>query len=238
MTSPQATIATPSQTAFKAVTLPSKVEVFYQEAGSVSDKPTILLLHGFPSSSNQYRNLIPLLAPHYHVLAPDLPGFGFTGVPTAIAYQYTFASLTDTIEQFLDALQVTTFIPYGFDYGAPITWRLTLRRPGAIKAIVNQNGNAYDEGLGSTFWAGLQKWWASGLDSDREAVRAAALSLEATKFQYNHGAHAPSTPTSPSSTSPSCHDPATPTSSSCSSRITPQISSCTLKSISTSGTAR
>ncbi|KAG8854579.1 hypothetical protein FRB96_007449 [Tulasnella sp. 330] len=188
MSSSQTNLATPPQTVFKSITLPNKVEIFYQESGSISDKPTLLLLHGFPSSSNQYRNLIPLLAPHYHVLAPDLPGFGFTNIPSSIAFQYTFTSLTDTVEQFLDALKVTKFVPYGFDYGAPITWRLALRRPEAIKAIVSQNGNAYDEGLGATFWAGLQKWWASGLDSDRDVVRAAALSYEHVKFQYLHGA--------------------------------------------------
>jgi pimeloyl-ACP methyl ester carboxylesterase len=123
------------------------LNLFYRTAGC-SKNPTILLLHGFPSSSHQYRNLIPLLAGKYHILAPDLPGFGFTTVPPAREYSYTFSSLATTVGLFLDALSIGSFSVYIFDYGAPTVLRPALQRPNAITAIISQNGNAYDEGLG------------------------------------------------------------------------------------------
>ncbi|KAI9802345.1 MAG: hypothetical protein M1833_001851 [Piccolia ochrophora] len=166
------------------------VDVFYREAGP-PDGPVILLLHGFPSSSHQYRNLIPLLAQRYRVLAPDFPGFGFTKVPAERNYAYTFANLTTTLAAFLDALSVTSFAVYIFDYGAPVAFRLALERPSAITAIVAQNGNAYDEGLGADFWGPFQKYWASGASEDREALRGATLTYEATKWQYEFGASDP-----------------------------------------------
>ncbi len=174
----------------KTLTLPSGVSIFYRTAGSPSN-PTILLLHGFPSSSNQFRNLIPLLSNQYHIIAPDLPGFGFTTVPDSLNYEYKFASLSNTIGEFLDALKISKFSVYIFDYGAPTALRLALQRPEAVTAIITQNGNAYVEGLGADFWAPLQKWWKSGSDEDREAVRAAALSFEATKWQYQFGSPHP-----------------------------------------------
>ncbi|KAJ7802921.1 putative hydrolase [Mycena olivaceomarginata] len=119
--------------------------------------PTILLLHGFPTSSHQYRNLIPHLSQHYRVVAPDLPGFGFTTVPAERNYSYTFAELATTIGAFLDALHIRSFAVYIFDYGAPVLLRLALQRPEAITAIVSQNGNAYTEGLGAA-WAPIQKY--------------------------------------------------------------------------------
>jgi pimeloyl-ACP methyl ester carboxylesterase len=161
------------------------VSIFYREAGP-KNAPTILLLHGFPSSSHQYRNLIPLLSEKYHVIAPDLPGFGFTEVPENRQYTYTFESLTTSIEAFVDVLNLKKFSIYIFDYGAPIGLRLALRRPEAIQAIVTQNGNAYEEGLGP-FWAPLQSWWKSGSDEEREGVRAGFLMFDATKWQYTVG---------------------------------------------------
>ncbi|KAH0846975.1 hypothetical protein AYO21_02329 [Fonsecaea monophora] len=171
-------------------TLPNGIKVFYREAGSPS-KPTILLLHGFPSSSNQYRKLIPILADKYHVIAPDLPGFGFTEIPASLNFEYTFANLATTIGAFLDVLNIQKFAVYVFDYGAPTGFRLALERPEAITAIISQNGNAYEEGL-SSFWDPLRKLWASDTGSNeekqlREMISGAVLSFEATKDQYLHG---------------------------------------------------
>ena len=161
------------------------VSVFYRHAGNPQN-PTMLLLHGYPSSSFQFRNLIPLLAPHYYVLAPDLPGFGFTDVPAARNYTYTFANLATTTGCFLDALHVKRFAVYIFDYGAPTAFRLALQRPDAISAIVSQNGNAYDEGLGP-FWDNLRPLWADDSTANRAAAAAFARDPASTKAQYTDG---------------------------------------------------
>lgn len=166
------------------------VEVFYRSAGSPS-APVILLLHGFPSSSHMFRNLIPLLATKYHVVAPDLPGYGFTVVPAERKYEYTFASLTRTVEAFVDALRIKNFAVYIFDYGSPTALRLALDRPEAITAIITQNGNAYDEGLGAEFWAPIQAYWKSDSKEDREKIRTAALNFDLTKWQYTFGSPHP-----------------------------------------------
>ena len=173
-----------STTQVSTVTV-DEIEVFYRSAGSASS-PVILLLHGFPSSSHQYRNLIPLLASKYHVIAPDFPGFGFTVVPKTRQYQYSFASLATTLGAFLDALQVSTFAVYIFDYGAPVALRLALERPEAITAIISQNGNAYVDGLGE-FWTPFRAYWASDSVEDREVLRNNILTFEATKWQYLNG---------------------------------------------------
>ncbi|EXJ79764.1 haloalkane dehalogenase [Capronia epimyces CBS 606.96] len=169
------------------ITLPNHIKVYYREAGSPT-KPTILLLHGFPSSSHQFRKLMPTLAAKYYVVAPDLPGFGFTEVPAESGFIYSFANIADTIGSFLDTLKITKFAVYIFDYGAPTAFRLALERPDAITAIVSQNGNAYDEGL-APFWESLRELWAAPHGSDeekkvRESVRDAVLTFEATKAQY------------------------------------------------------
>ncbi|KAJ7173357.1 alpha/beta hydrolase fold protein [Mycena filopes] len=179
-----------SYTTVKSVVVDSGISVFYRTASPPNNPnaPTLLLLHGFPS--HQYRNIILLLAQHYRVVAPDFPGFGFTEVPAAREYKYTFAALTQTLGAFLDALQITSFAVYIFDYGAPVLLRLALERPGAITAIVSQNGNAYEEGLGAA-WAPVQRYWASGSAADRAAVAAGMLTFDATKWQYTHGARAP-----------------------------------------------
>ncbi|KAF4635539.1 hypothetical protein G7Y89_g2557 [Cudoniella acicularis] len=170
------------------------VNIFYRTTGpQISSAPVLLLLHGFPSSSHQYRSLIPLLEngseQKYRIIAPDLPGFGFTEVPASRNYSYTFENLTTTIEAFLDALSIKKFSVYVFDYGAPTGYRLALRRPDAIQAIITQNGNAYEEGL-SSFWDPLRTLWKSGSDADKEPLRGGALSLEALKWQYTHGTDA------------------------------------------------
>lgn len=169
------------------------IDIFYRHAGPTApDSPTVLLLHGFPSSSHMFRNLIPLLATKYRAIAPDLPGFGFTTVPPERDYTYTFASLTATLTAFVDALGLERFAIYIFDYGAPTGLRLALERPGAVAAIVTQNGNAYTEGLGEEFWAPLQRAWASGSREDG-AVRAleGALTADMTRRQYTDGSPDP-----------------------------------------------
>ncbi|SPO07000.1 related to haloalkane dehalogenase [Cephalotrichum gorgonifer] len=158
------------------------VDVFYRHAGR-EDAPTIVLLHGYPSSSHMYRNLIPHLATKYRVIAPDLPGYGFTTVPDSLNYKYTFANLSKTFAAFMDALGLKRFAIYIFDYGAPTGLRFALNRPDAVAAIITQNGNAYVEGFGKSFWQPIEKYWATGAPEDREALRS-ATTLEATKWQY------------------------------------------------------
>ncbi|PNY21872.1 hydrolase [Tolypocladium capitatum] len=164
--------------------------VFYRQSGpSDAAAPSVLLLHGFPSSSHQFRNLIPLLASKgYRVIAPDLPGFGFTTVPDS--YTYSFANLAGTIDGFVSALGLRRFAVYIFDYGAPTGLRLALKRPDQVVAIVSQNGNAYEEGFGAEFWAPLRKYWASGAKEDRDALRG-ALEIGVTKWQYTDGSPHP-----------------------------------------------
>lgn len=159
------------------------VSIFYREAGS-RERPTILLLHGFPTSSHQFRDLIPRLADRYHVVAPDLPGFGFTTAPEG--FDYSFARLAKAMEALTDAIGLERYAIYIFDYGAPVGLRLALARPGAITAIVSQNGNAYEEGL-SDGWAQTRAYWADPSPVNREAMRG-MFTLETTRWQYTHGA--------------------------------------------------
>jgi len=159
------------------------LSLFYREAGP-PDAPVVLLLHGYPASSHQFRGLMPCLT-RYRVLAPDLPGFGFTVVPSERGYVYTFDALSGTLEAFLQALDVTYFAVYVFDYGAPVGFRYMLRHPEQIAAVVTQNGNAYAEGLGPS-WAPLQRYWQDPSTENREALRE-ATSLSATQQQYIHG---------------------------------------------------
>ena len=160
------------------------VSVFYREAGP-RDAPVVLLLHGFPTSSFQYRELIPRLADRYRVIAPDLPGFGFTEVSTKRGYEYTFDALARTILAFTDALRLERYALYVFDYGAPTGFRLAMARPERIAAIVSQNGNAYEEGLGDA-WAPIQRYWKEPSAENRETVRQ-ALNPEGLKWQYTAG---------------------------------------------------
>ncbi|MBB6254404.1 alpha/beta fold hydrolase [Nitrospirillum iridis] len=158
------------------------VSIFYREAGD-PERPTILLLHGFPSSSHQFRDLIPRLANRYHLVAPDLPGFGFTIAPEG--FDYSFARLAKVMESFTDAIGLKRYAVYIFDYGAPVGLRLALARPGAITAIISQNGNAYEEGL-SDGWAQTKAFWADPSPANREAMRG-MFTLETTRWQYTHG---------------------------------------------------
>jgi pimeloyl-ACP methyl ester carboxylesterase len=157
------------------------VTVFYREAGP-TDAPVVLLLHGFPTSSFQYRELIPRLADRYRVIAPDLPGFGFTEVPEKREYKYTFDALANTILAFTDALHLKRYALYVFDYGAPTGFRLAMARPERVTAIVSQNGNAYEEGLGDA-WAPIQRYWREPTPANRETLRN-ALDPAGLRSQY------------------------------------------------------
>lgn len=165
------------------------VKVFYREAGPAS-APVLLLLHGFPTSSFQYRELIPRLADRYHVIAPDLPGFGFTDVPAARNYTYNFESLAKALFAFTNALKLSRYSMYVFDYGAPTGFRLALIAPERVTAIISQNGNAYEEGLGSA-WAPIQRYWNEPSVEHRNMIRP-ALTLEGMKHEYGVGIPDPS----------------------------------------------
>jgi pimeloyl-ACP methyl ester carboxylesterase len=163
------------------------VELFYREAGPV-DAPVVLLLHGFPTSSHMFRDLIPALAGRYRVIAPDLPGFGQTRAPPRGAFDYEFENLSAIIEGFVQAIGLVRYALYIFDYGAPVGLRLAMRHPDRVTAIVTQNGNAYAEGL-SAEWGPWQTYWRDPTPDHREATRP-SLSDDAIIFQYHHGAPA------------------------------------------------
>lgn len=160
------------------------INIFYREAGDRS-KPTILLLHGFPSSSHQYRNLIPALANEYHVIAPDYPGFGHSDMPDRKTFSYTFDSFAALVEKLLAKLNIKTFAMYVFDYGAPVGFRLYQASPDRVNAIITQNGNAYDEGIAG-FWEPIKAYWKTHGEAEREAIRW-LTSIKATKWQYENG---------------------------------------------------
>jgi pimeloyl-ACP methyl ester carboxylesterase len=159
-------------------------KIFYRQAGARS-APTILLLHGFPTSSHMFRNVIPALAEHYHVVAPDLPGFGFSITPDRKTIRYSFENLAKVIGKFTEAIGLERFAVYVFDYGAPVGLRLALAYPERITAIISQNGNAYEEGL-SEGWNPIQRYWKEPTEENRNALRE-FLKPEATKWQYTHG---------------------------------------------------
>lgn len=160
------------------------VDVFYREAGA-PDAPVLLLLHGFPASSHMFRELIPRLASRYRVIAPDMPGFGFTQVPSERDYTYTFETLTRTMAAFVETLGLKRYALYVFDYGAPVGFRLALAHPEQVTAIISQNGNAYEEGLGAA-WGPFQRYWREPSAANRAALRE-ALTLETTRWAYTHG---------------------------------------------------
>ncbi len=161
------------------------LKIFYREAGP-KNAPTVVLLHGYPSSSHMFRELIPALSDTYHVVAPDYPGFGYSDAPPTENFAYTFDHLADVVEDFLDQRGLTKYSIYVQDYGSPVGFRLFTRHPERIQAIISQNGNAYDEGL-SPFWAEfLYPYWKDPNPASEAKVRQ-ILSPELTKFQYNQG---------------------------------------------------
>ena len=165
------------------------VNVFYREAGS-ADAPVVLLLHGFPTSSFQYRELIPRLADRYRVIAPDLPGFGFSEIPEQRHYNYCFDALAQTILAFTNALGLQRYAMYVFDYGAPTGFRLAMARADRVAAIISQNGNAYEEGLGDA-WAPIRRYWTEPSAENRERIRT-VLNLEGMRREYAMGIPDPS----------------------------------------------
>lgn len=165
----------------------SNLSIFYREAGSPG-LPVLLLLHGFPSSSHMFRDLIPHLQDHFHVIAPDYPGFGYSDAPAPAVFEYTFDNLADVMEQFLDVLGVDKFSLYLQDYGGPVGFRLATRRPEKVQGLVIQNANAYLEGI-SEAMAPIQKFWSDRLGM--EPAICGFLTPETTKFQYLHGASNP-----------------------------------------------
>jgi len=168
---------------YRTITV-KEVKIFYREAGSPG-APVVLLLHGYPTSSHMFRNLIPLLAEKYHVIAPDLPGFGYSDKPSHQAFSYTFDNLASHIQGFIDQLKLQRFALYVFDYGAPVGFRLAVANPEKITGIISQNGNAYVEGL-SEGWNPIKKYWEEPTLENRNALKMMA-SAEITKWQYVAG---------------------------------------------------
>ena len=161
------------------------LRLFYRAAGD-HRAPVVLLLHGFPTSSFMFRELIPRLAPNYRVIAPDLPGFGFTQVPAERNYKYSFDQLALTVEAFTKGLKLNRYAIYVFDYGAPTGFRLAMAHPERVTAIVTQNGNAYEEGLGDA-WGPIRKYWAAPTAENRDILRQSILTAGGTRWQYTHG---------------------------------------------------
>jgi len=165
--------------------------VFYREAGT-QGQPVLLLLHGFANSSHYFRHLMPKLAGRFHLIAPDLPSFGFTTIEEGAGYQFTFAGLTKTIQDFVNELSLRRFAMYVFDYGAPIGFNLALANPDSITAIVSQNGNAYEEGLGAGPWAPLRAYWRQPSPAIRETIKE-RMSLDGVREAYFQGVSDPTT---------------------------------------------
>jgi pimeloyl-ACP methyl ester carboxylesterase len=161
-----------------------RVKVFYRETGP-ADGPVVLLLHGFPTSSHMFRNLIPQLADRYRVIAPDYPGFGQSDAPGHANFSYTFGHYTDIVDSLMGQLGAKKYAMYVMDYGAPVGYRLALKHPERVTGLIVQNGNAYDEGL-REFWDPIKVYWADGSKKSREAL-SMLVTLEITKFQYTDG---------------------------------------------------
>lgn len=179
----------PTKTLHKTVKV-GELEIFYREAGP-KDAPTLLLLHGFPTSSQMFRNLIPLLADKYHVVAPDYPGYGHSSMPTHDKFSYTFDNLANVIDEFTEKLGLKTYALYVQDYGAPIGYRLAAKHPERITAIVVQNGNAYDEGLDNKFWEPIKAYWKEPTSKEKRNAIRNLVTYDATKWQYTDGVKNP-----------------------------------------------
>ena len=160
------------------------LDIFYREAGTPGD-PVVLLLHGFPTSSHMFRNLMPALADHYHVIAPDYPGFGNSSMPAADEFDYTFDNLATVTGHLIDQLGLDSYSIYVMDYGAPVGFRIATNHPERVDALIVQNGNAYEEGL-REFWDPIKAYWNGGAATNRDALRG-LLTIDATKWQYTHG---------------------------------------------------
>ena len=161
------------------------LEIFFRESGP-SDAPTILLLHGFPTSSHMFRNLIPRLSDRFHLVAPDYPGYGASSMPSLDSFEYSFDNLARVIEKFIDKLRLTSYSLYLMDYGAPVGYRVAASRPERVQSLIVQNGNAYDEGL-LDFWNPIKAFWKGKTAENAQVLRDTLLTIEATKWQYTNG---------------------------------------------------
>ncbi len=175
--------APPPRVSYRTVKIDG-LDIFYREAGP-TDAPTVLLLHGFPTSSHMYRNLIPKLADRYHVIAPDYPGYGNSSMPSVDEFDYTFANLANVVEKFAEKVGLEKYSLYLMDYGAPIGFRLAVKHPDRVQALIVQNGNAYEEGL-REFWKPIKAYWKDRSSTNGDALRK-LLTIDATKWQYTHG---------------------------------------------------
>jgi pimeloyl-ACP methyl ester carboxylesterase len=162
------------------------LDIFYREAGP-AEAPAILLLHGFPTSSQMFRNLIPALADSYRVVAPDYPGYGHSSMPSREEFAYTFDNLADVIDGFTEEVGLTRYALYMQDYGAPVGYRLASRHPERVTAIVVQNGNAYNEGLDNDFWKPIKAYWDDPNSREKREALRSLLTYDATRWQYTHG---------------------------------------------------
>lgn len=171
------------QTLYKSMNIDG-LDIFYREAGP-KGAPTIILLHGFPTSSYMFRNLIPELSDRYHIIAPDYPGFGYSSMPTVDEYDYTFDNLSLIVENLINALGLEKYSLYLQDYGAPVGFRIAVKNPHKVQALIIQNGNAYDEGL-RDFWMPIKEYWKDRTPFNAQPLKG-FLTLEATKWQFTHG---------------------------------------------------
>jgi pimeloyl-ACP methyl ester carboxylesterase len=161
------------------------LDIFYRESGP-KDAPAVLLLHGFPTSSHMFRNLIPALGDRYHIVAPDYPGYGNSSAPSVDEFEYTFENLANVVEKFTEKVGLERYSLYLMDYGAPVGFRLAVKHPERVDTLIVQNGNAYDEGLDNDFWKPIKAYWKSRTKTQGDQLRS-LLTLDATKWQYTHG---------------------------------------------------
>ena len=167
------------------------LDIFYREAGP-QDAPAILLLHGFPTSSHMFRNLIPALSDHFHLVAPDYPGYGNSSMPAVDEFDYTFDRMAEVIDLFIGKLGLNSYSLYLMDYGAPVGYRLATKHPERVESLIVQNGNAYDEGL-RDFWEPIKAYWADKTPENGKALSDNLLTIDATKWQYTNGVRNPET---------------------------------------------
>lgn len=183
MTAVETPVRTQCPVHYKSVRV-NNLDIFYREAGR-REAPVILLLHGFPTSSNMFRNLVPRLSASFRVVAPDYPGFGHSSMPDRTAFKYTFENLANVMNSFVEALGLTSYSLYVMDYGAPVGYRLALLHPEQIQGLIVQNGNAYEEGL-REFWDPIKKYWADPTPENRAALHF-LVDPKSTRWQYENG---------------------------------------------------
>ncbi len=188
MLQPTRTAMTGFQTRYKTAKVKG-LDIFYRQAGP-ADAPAIVLLHGFPTSSHMFRNLIPALSDKFHVIAPDYPGFGCSSMPKVDEFDYTFDNIAEIIDSFIEKLGLNKYSLYVFDYGAPVGYRIAAKHPERVASLIIQNGNAYDEGL-RDFWDPIKAYWKDRTPANADVLRNSLLTIEATRWQYTNGVRNP-----------------------------------------------